>query len=507
MDGYNDDMKAALKHYLSTLEIQQGQLAGKPFQVLGWQSRFIANAFKKDNVESALSIARGAGKTTFLAGIGLAHLEADGVKQKGAEITIVCSTIPQGAILFDHVLRFLGPRVANYTKKHSQQAMSLTPKGLDTTTLRVVGSNPGALHGAAPSLVIADEVAQWPKNKVNRMLSALRTGLGKIPESRMLLLGTRAETSDSAFEEAIRLADYSMIYSASENDPPFRLSTWRKANPTLRVDGFSELIKKYRKDAHKAKISPQFMQAFKALRLNMGVPDTLQAYVLEIDDYRRCIKRNVTVSRPYVLGVDLGTTGAMSAIAAYSLETGALEVIAAFPNYPKLVDRELSDGVQGLYRRMESRGELFTADGHVVQVTTLLEKAIDQWGVPTSVVVDRWRLGELVDALNNINFPNASLVTRGQGFKDGAEDVHLFRKQCLSNAVHVNESVLLTSAIAEARVISDPAGNQKLSKKTEGGRRSRGRDDALAAAILAVAEGSRLVNNYSGSNLYYGAVM
>lgn len=499
-------MKAALKAYINDLEVSQGQLAGKRFQLLGWQNRFIANAFKPNNVESALSIARGAGKTTFIAAIGLAHLEADGVKQKGAEITIVCSTIPQGAILFDHVLRFLGPRVANYTKQHSQQAMSLKPKGLDTTTLRVVGSNPGALHGAAPSLVIADEVAQWPKNKVNRMLAALRTGLGKIPNSRMLLLGTRAETNDSAFEEAIRLADFSMIYSARQSDPIFRQSTWYKANPTLRSNGFNDLLALYRKDAQKAKLSPQFLQAFKALRLNMGVPDTLQAYVLEIDDYKRCITNDVKIENPYILGIDLGSTGAMSAIAAYGVENGALEVVAAFPNFPKLVDRELADGVQGLYRRMEARGELFTADGHVVQVTTLLETAIAKWGVPMSIVVDRWRLGELVDALNAISFPSAQLITRGQGFKDGAEDVHLFRKLVLSDMVHVGESVLLTSAIAEARVVSDPAGNQKLSKKSEGGRRSRGKDDALAAAILAVAEGARMQGSGNQSMLYYGQV-
>ena len=51
--------------------------------------------------------------------------------------------------------------------------------------------------------------------------------------------------------------------------------------------------------------------------------------------------------------------------------------------------------------------------------------------------------------------------------------------------------LLLRSAMAEARTISDPAGNSKLSKSTEGGRRKRARDDAAAAAILAVAAGAR----------------
>ena len=37
----------------------------------------------------------------------------------------------------------------------------------------------------------------------------------------------------------------------------------------------------------------------------------------------------------------------------------------------------------------------------------------------------------------------------------------------------------------------DPAGNEKLAKGREGWRRANARDDAAAAAILAVAEGSR----------------
>ena len=44
----------------------------------------------------------------------------------------------------------------------------------------------------------------------------------------------------------------------------------------------------------------------------------------------------------------------------------------------------------------------------------------------------------------------------------------------------------------EARTVSDPAGNAKLSKGSQGGRRFRAKDDAAAAAVLAVAAGVRL---------------
>ena len=77
------------------------------------------------------------------------------------------------------------------------------------------------------------------------------------------------------------------------------------------------------------------------------------------------------------------------------------------------------------------------------------------------------------------------------GFKDGAEDVRLFRRACLEGKVAPGRSLLLRAALAEARTVADPAGNEKLAKGVEGGRRRRARDDAAAAAILAVAEGVR----------------
>ncbi len=45
--------------------------------------------------------------------------------------------------------------------------------------------------------------------------------------------------------------------------------------------------------------------------------------------------------------------------------------------------------------------------------------------------------------------------------------------------------------MATARTVSDVAGNAKLAKSAQGGRHSRSRDDAPAAAILAVSLGWR----------------
>ena len=65
------------------------------------------------------------------------------------------------------------------------------------------------------------------------------------------------------------------------------------------------------------------------------------------------------------------------------------------------------------------------------------------------------------------------------------------------------KSLMLASAMSVARVVMDPAGNSKLSKNAEGGRRVNARDDAAAAAILAVALATR--QPVGGSGGYLGS--
>ena len=82
-------------------------------------------------------------------------------------------------------------------------------------------------------------------------------------------------------------------------------------------------------------------------------------------------------------------------------------------------------------------------------------------------------------------------MLRGMGYKDGAEDVRGFQLAALSGKVTPVKSLLLRSSMSEARLIGDVAGNWKLAKSSEGGRRSRAKDDIGAAMILCIAVGMR----------------
>ena len=198
---------------------------------------------------------------------------------------------------------------------------------------------------------------------------------------------------------------------------------------------------------------------------------------------------------PYVLGLDLGGSAAMSAACGYWPVSGALRSIAAFSELPELPERAKSDAAGNLYQRMSQRGELFLAGRHVADVGALLRWCLERWGRPVAIVADRWRSAELRRELEAVGFPFCAHVERGQGYADGSEDVRGFRRGLLNKRVRPYPSLLLRAAMAESRTVSDPAGNAKLAKSSEGNRRGRARDDAAAAAVLAVAEGLRRFPN------------
>ncbi len=110
---------AKLTKYLESLTITQGPRSGEKFKVLPWQKRFISG-FLRSQV-SALSVARGNGKTTLLAGIAAAAMAGPLAKPRG-ECLLVAGSFSQAKTAFDHVLSFLPNRSRYRVHDTAQQA-------------------------------------------------------------------------------------------------------------------------------------------------------------------------------------------------------------------------------------------------------------------------------------------------------------------------------------------------------------------------------------------------
>lgn len=478
------------------LLLVSGFRVGQPFKLLRWQKQFLNGTFKRGVTRSALSIARGPGKTSLAAAVGASALVGP-LRQQRGEVILVASSMDQARILMSDIKAFLDPWIDRDPKSwrvvDNQQRSFIEHEDYK---VRAISSDPRRAHGMRPSLVIADEGAQWPVATSDKMFAALNTALGKMAHSRLIAVGTRPEDQSHWFQRMLEDADFSMCYSADSDDDPFAESTWCKACPQLK--SLPHLFAMVQSEARAARRDPALLSQFRALRLNQGISDVAINPLLAAEEWLASEDVDVYGAAkregPMYWGIDLGATAAMCGLGSYWPVSGRLEGLGAFPSEPSIAKRERSDGVKpGQYQAMRDRGELLVLGHKVVPVDEFLLKAESVFGGrPVRLACDRWRIGELEDAVTAAGWTDVRIEKRGMGYKDGGEDVRLFKSAFLSDKVKPVQSLLMRSAMSECRLVSDPAGNQKIAKKAEGGRRRGGRDDPAVAAVQAVALAERV---------------
>lgn len=178
-------LASRLVDYIEGLTLSQGRLDGERFRLAPWQKRFPRGFLKADG-NCALSIARANGKSTLIAGIALAALEGP-LMEPNAEV-VAASSFDQGKIVFNHCLAFMGDRAHDNKLWRLQDSTNrvIVTNRRTGASLRCIGSDPKRMHGMAPRLVIGDELAQWEQGKMDRVLAALETSVGKIEGSRAI---------------------------------------------------------------------------------------------------------------------------------------------------------------------------------------------------------------------------------------------------------------------------------------------------------------------------------
>ena len=109
------------------------------------------------------------------------------------------------------------------------------------------------------------------------------------------------------------------------------------------------------------------------------------------------------------------------------------------------------------------------------------KELFSRFGQPDIICADSWRMSELKSVMSVRHVPVFGVRT---GFKSGDIAVRHFRKLLYSGKIRCEQSTLVREQLAECILVTDPSGNQKLSKCTEAGRRSRHKDDNIAAMLV-----------------------
>ncbi len=492
-------MKVATKaiRFLQSLHIPQGPSAGQPLKLAPFQRQFVKGSLADGINVAALSIGRGNAKTALSSGIALGALVGAWDSQPQREIIIAARTRDQGAIAMNFAAQFL------HSLPEDQQRQMIVRRSprLEIEfegdsgghVLRAIAADGKSALGGAPNLVLMDERGHWQKDQGDALEHALLSGLGK-RGGRALIISTSAPDDTHPFSvwlDQDAPGTYSQEHRPKPGLPVDDLASLKIANPGAQA-GIGSSIEWLQAQAKRAIArGGSTLTSFRLYNRNERISGETRDVLLTVDEYLRC-EATTLPSRegPLVVGVDLGGSASMTAVSLYWPQTGRLECLGTFPTSPALADRGAADGVGDRYLQMASAGELNTMGGRVVSIPDWLAsvmRMIDGYPVHC-LVADRYRQGEFEEALSQASI-RVPVVWRGMGWKDGGEDAERFRRAAFDGKVLTAPSLLLRSAMADTVCVRDPANNIKIAKA-----RSKSRIDAVAASVLAVAEGVRVVN-------------
>ena len=475
--------------YIGTLPCTQGEGVGQPFAVLPWEKRFIRGLLSRPT--SALSCGRGNGKSSLVAAIACAAVDGP-LAQARAEVSVIASSFDQARIIYETALAMLKDEIEEdraawrIQDSANRATLEYRPTG---SRLRCLGSDPRRAQGLQSALLIGDEAAEWPAERTEKMRSALLTAKGKIPGARVAFLGTRSENPDHWYEALLQggttASSYVQMHAAAADDPVGHRRTWRKANPS--IDSMPHLLAALQEEYRDALRSESLMRAFKSKRLNLGTGETSRESLVDAETWRDAeVDIEPAAVGGYILGVDVSGGAALSAAAAYWPSSGRVRALACFPRNPALDERAKFDGAGRVYEAMHADGDLILAGEHVPDLEALFREVLDRWGKPRRIIADGYHLKHVREALEAVSFPAAILEQTFMGWKYATPLINRMQRMVASGRVHPPRRLIFRHALSEATVAVDSAGNRKLAKNTQGGRRQRFRDDVAAALLLAI---------------------
>ena len=271
------------------------------------------------------------------------------------------------------------------------------------------------------------------------------------------------------------------LHQAEEGAALDSEAAWRAANPGL---GLIKQTSYMKAEAARVIATPSDQASFRALDLNQpGAPS--REMVCGPDDLKRCtVARHELPERrgPCFLGVDIGGSSSMTASAAWFPESSLLEIFAAFPSRPNLIDRGQGDGVGRIYQEAFERGELQVFDGRLTPAGDFVRAVAGSLAgcEIAGAASDQYRRSEVMQVIeaDDLEWPWDWRRT-GCG-PTGSADVRAFQRAIFSHEIKTAPSLLLASAIKSTVLRRDANGNPALF------RGNTGRIDVLSACVLAI---------------------
>lgn len=448
-----------------------------------WMRGLFRSACDDDLDQVFLSMGRGGAKTAACSTVAAATFADERARGTAGDVICVASSFDQARTLGRDAVAMLDPNDPHLRFRDAHHHLEVECQ-TTKARLRVLGADAGRAHGWRPRLILFDEPAQWKPNAV-RLYDAARTALGKYPDARLVGLGTRAEHDGHWWNQLLAeppVGATAHVWAARPDVDPADRRAWHAANPSLRTLGLPN-PKTLANEAAAAADDPAALARFRALRLNAGTPLDAAGTLFDPDAWA-ALPAPGEREGPLMIGVDLGGSASLSAVAGYWPATGRLEAIAACGDVPDLRTRGRRMGIPGLFERALAAGTLLVTAGRNPSISGLLEAAVERWGAPDTLVTDNYKRSELLDVVEGTWWTSwCQLVVRGG--QDRSEDLRRAIRRVNDGQVGPVTNELLDRSVAVARIKESADGQLRMEHD------KHRPDDVAAAAVLAIASGDR----------------
>ena len=226
---------------------------------------------------------RGGSKTTDLAGVALAWLATEAAP--GARGYVVAVDADQAALLVDAAAGLVA-RTPAIRSSVTVGAMKLT--GRSGATVEVLAADGGSAFGLRPSLLIADELAQWGSTRnARRVWSALVSSAHKVKGSRLVVLTSAGEPGHWSFD---------VLKGARKDSKRWRVSEVPGPLPWI--------------DPAELEAQRPLLRESEFARLHLNQWTASEDRIASPDDLRACVTLEGPLAyqpgNAYVIGVDIG---------------------------------------------------------------------------------------------------------------------------------------------------------------------------------------------------------
>lgn len=508
---------------INLLPLSEGEFAGQPFELFGWELFIVWNLFgwyraehprwiiklpggKVENTVGTrryrvayLEVSSKNGKTSLFAALGNILAFAD--HEPGAQVFSVATKRDQAKICWTLARRMIEDSeffreeggVEVLTNNLNQQHTNSKFEPLSSDYKTMDGLN---IHAA-----ICDEVHEWRTrdlyDKIRQKTSARRNPLvcmiTTAGDDTQSFCYTQREYTCKVLDGIVQNDEwFGLIYTVDEGDDPLDETSWMKANPSL---GHSKKISDMRTLAKVAQEVPTEMNAFLRYQLNIWV--RAETKWMNMDNWRRSVgpvpasaMEEFLTGRTCYAGLDLAFTNDLAAcvyvfppqnILQQGQEThGIYHVLCRFfcPE-DGILKRSRNDRVP--YDVWAEQGWIISTPGNFIDHQFIFARIADdrkKFNIK-EIAFDRFGAEWISNALQDLGI---TMVQFGQGYLSMSapmKDLEVLVGKAL--LAHGDNPVLTWNA-DNVIATMDAAGNIKPDKS-----KSREKIDGIVALIMALS--------------------